>query len=40
MLRQGVCHHISRAKSKLDAEVEANELVGPLVLRDGRQVLV
>jgi hypothetical protein len=37
---QGVCHYVSHAGSKLDAEVEADELAGPLVLRDGRQALI
>jgi hypothetical protein len=34
---QGVHHHVSHAGSKLDTEVKADELAGPLVLRDGRR---
>jgi hypothetical protein len=37
---QGVRHYVSRAGSKLDAEVKADELASPLMLRDGFQALV
>jgi hypothetical protein len=37
---QGVCHHVSRTELKFNAEVEADELAGPLVLRDCCKALV
>jgi hypothetical protein len=37
---QGVRHHVSHAKSKLDAEIEADEHAGRLVLRGCCKVLV
>jgi hypothetical protein len=37
---QGIRHYVSHVGSKLDTEVKADELAGPLVLRDGRQALV
>jgi hypothetical protein len=33
---KGVHHHVSHIGSKLDAEVKADELASPLVLRIGR----
>jgi hypothetical protein len=37
---QGVHHHVSRAGSEHDAKIEADELAGPLVLRDCCKALV